>query len=777
MMHRSLIMMLLASIMISITFGMTHNFHGVPRELKTDYTHIDPHRVANEFDLLEPASFRVGFEVNTHGDSYSEGGSEYLNTDTFLRGSPANGRKLSGPVCAAGRTYTISVVNGTSSALGIDNGDIIRIEYTSSAPAVGDWIAAYSPAGANISETVPVKWAYADVHPTYASTGLGYLYFNFTNLREDVSFYFFTGGIYNGSCAVQSTLHQGYPNVYFNDPNEPLRPRIVPSGDPDIFKLLWNTNNSADPTLEYGTSSGSYSLSVSATTSRLTKDMMCTGQGSHATGSGWRDTGAIHTAKFTGMKSYTAGTKIYYRFGDNTANTWSQEYIFHVPPQAGQQPPNRPTTAILFCDLGRGSMDDAETWNEYGRPAYNTSRFAAARAQAGEIDAVFHGGDLSYARGYMAVWDFYMDQMGPLTSSALYFSTVGNHESDWPLGYTFYNVSDSGGECGVACQTMYPMPTPASTNEPWWSYDVGIMHFVGMSTEHNFTYGSPQYAFIESDLAAVNRTLTPWVIFNGHRPMYVSSTFDTPGMNFSDDNVMNLLIDHIEPLLQKYQVNIAFWGHNHVYTRMSAVSQQCVVSNSEPATINGQTWNVYDTPQSPVHLLVGNAGATFSNNSLPVNPDWVESLSNFYGYNVVTAVNSSYFEWVAYNSNEHDEESVYERIVVTQNVSNWGGNWTLPESTIACINSKGSSTTSDENNFFLSSGFYVLVGVVSAICIFALAYYLYQKSLGKLREETTRASQGDRSGEDYWRNKAVEDSNTNNLRSPLTMDIQDRETH
>lgn len=43
-----------------------------------------------------------------------------------------------------------------------------------------------------------------------------------------------------------------------------------------------------------------------------------------------------------------------------------------------------------------------------------------------------------------------------------------------------------------------------------------------MSTENNFTAGSPQYEWMENDLKSVNRTLTPWVVIAGHRPMYSS---------------------------------------------------------------------------------------------------------------------------------------------------------------------------------------------------------------------------------------------------------------
>ena len=39
------------------------------------------------------------------------------------------------------------------------------------------------------------------------------------------------------------------------------------------------------------------------------------------------------------------------------------------------------------------------------------------------------------------------------------------------------------------------------------------------TTEWDFTTGSAQYNFIKSALASVDRSVTPWVIFMGHRPM------------------------------------------------------------------------------------------------------------------------------------------------------------------------------------------------------------------------------------------------------------------
>lgn len=159
---------------------------------------------------------------------------------------------------------------------------------------------------------------------------------------------------------------------------------------------------------------------------------------------------------------------------------------------------------------------------------------------------IYHGGDISYATGYLSVWDFYLDMLSPMAGSALYLTTVGNHESDYYNSASYFSNSDSGGECGgdahansssssccshlltsraVLTTSLIPMPAPATTNQPWWSYNVGLFHFVGMSSEHDFHEGSAQYAFIEADLKAVDRNLTPWVIFGSHRAMYINSNY------------------------------------------------------------------------------------------------------------------------------------------------------------------------------------------------------------------------------------------------------------
>ena len=43
---------------------------------------------------------------------------------------------------------------------------------------------------------------------------------------------------------------------------------------------------------------------------------------------------------------------------------------------------------------------------------------------------------------------------------------------------SFFDVGDSGGECGVPTATHVPLPL-------WWSADIGAIHIIAMCTEVN----------------------------------------------------------------------------------------------------------------------------------------------------------------------------------------------------------------------------------------------------------------------------------------------------
>ena len=68
-----------------------------------------------------------------------------------------------------------------------------------------------------------------------------------------------------------------------------------------------------------------------------------------------------------------------------------------------------------------------------------------------------------------------------------------------------------------------------------YSYDFGLVHFIMMSTEHNFEPNSRQYRWLENDLKKIDRKKTPWVIFGGHRAMYASQDEHGEELSLTED--------------------------------------------------------------------------------------------------------------------------------------------------------------------------------------------------------------------------------------------------
>lgn len=80
------------------------------------------------------------------------------------------------------------------------------------------------------------------------------------------------------------------------------------------------------------------------------------------------------------------------------------------------------------------------------------------------------------------------------------------------------------------------------------------------------------------------------VIFSGHRPLYDSTTYGFHSV------VVSNMRTAIEPLLVKYRVNLALWGHVHVYERT------CGMNNFVSAQ---------DDSDAPVHVIIGMAGHNY----------------------------------------------------------------------------------------------------------------------------------------------------------------------
>ena len=224
----------------------------------------------------------------------------------------------------------------------IDNDDIVYVTFSSTSPGEGDWIGAYSPPNADVTSTAPIKFGYCDGSPysTYLTSGAGQLAFNLTNMRSGVSFKYFTSGTLDPVLVANSSSIVEFKNI-----NQPLRNRIVATGDHNVYNLLWSSATSSTPVLKWGIENNTYIYTSFATSSTITKSSLCSGGA--ATSTGWHELGLIHTANFTGIVDAGLSSKmIYYIFGDESTGDFSLQQTFHVPPLPGTQPPDRPTQVL-----------------------------------------------------------------------------------------------------------------------------------------------------------------------------------------------------------------------------------------------------------------------------------------------------------------------------------------------------------------------------------------------------------------------------------------------
>ena len=95
----------------------------------------------------------------------------------------------------------------------------------------------------------------------------------------------------------------------------------------------------------------------------------------------------------------------------------------------------------------------------------------------------------------------------------------------------------------------------------------------------------PFWEPIGQKLCFILSRLRPWIILYGHRPMYCSSSDDSDHMCDEDTNPMKngfprLGIPGFEKLLWKYNVDVAFWAHEHNFERFWPVYDGKVLNGS-----------------------------------------------------------------------------------------------------------------------------------------------------------------------------------------------------
>ena len=105
-------------------------------------------------------------------------------------------------------------------------------------------------------------------------------------------------------------------------------------------------------------------------------------------------------------------------------------------------------------------------------------------------------------------------------------------------------------------------------------------------------FSDEMVAFAQADLKAVDRSITPWVIANFHRPMYcVGDAECNVGLSFA-----TRLKRALEDTFYDEGVDLVINGHIHAYQRSYPVYREAVRSQ--------EYWDA----RAPVHIVQGASG-------------------------------------------------------------------------------------------------------------------------------------------------------------------------
>ncbi|KAM4107650.1 hypothetical protein ACB094_04G161900 [Castanea mollissima] len=509
----------------------------------------------------------------------------------------------------------------------------VTVDLVSPNPSSDDWIGVFSPAKFNSSTcppendpkeqtpyicSSPIKYMFAnhESNSQYASTGKASLRFQLINQRADFSFALFSGGLANPKLVAVSNF------ISFDNPKAPLYPRLAQGKSWNEMTVTWTSGydiNEAVPIVEWGRQGETQSRSPAATLT-FDRTSLC---GSPARTVGWRDPGFIHTSF---LKNLWPNSVYTYRVGhllSKGSYIWGKNYSFKSSPYPGQNSLQR---VVIFGDMGKAERDGSNEYSNYQPGSLNTTDQLVN--DLNDIDIVFHIGDITYANGYISQWDQFTSQVEPIASKVPYMIASGNHERDWPNTGSFYDKTDSGGECGVLAETMFYVPAE-NRAKFWYSTSYGMFHFCIADTEHDWREGTEQYKFIEHCLASVDRQKQPWLIFAAHRVLGYSSDYYY-GLEGAFEEPMGR--ESLQKLWQKYKVDLAFYGHVHNYERSCPIYQnQCVKSESSH----------YSGPvDGTIHVVVGGGGSHLSTFS-GVTPRWSLYRDYDYGFVKLTAFNHS----------------------------------------------------------------------------------------------------------------------------------------
>jgi len=461
------------------------------------------------------------------------------------------------------------------------------------------------PASPPFLQSAPIKFIECSSSSDFTRSGAGSRSIRLLAYRTPLKVAIFSGGY--AADSVPKLLACSHTPLVASDAGEPRYPRLARRGSRDEMSLTWSSLDHRSTHAGLFLSSGSLTPAqrVWSTVTTYNASSLC---GSPANSSGFADPGFHHTVVFRTLRP----GEYFYRVGSLQGSFLMSD--------------SKSVRIALIADVGATEPDGMHYhWEE--PMASTTYNLTLGR----KPDIVLHLGDLSYATGYAAKWDLFLDQMTSISARVPYMTALGNHEQDfgrtptWPPrpGTKPHAVdsNDSGGECAIPTYTRFPMPVESDQPSGWYHFSQGPVAFVILNSEWNVSAGSRQYSFLRSSLESIDRSVTPWVIVGCHRPIY-----DILGRA---DSMLGR--DDVEDVLREFEVDFILYGHIHNAQRTCPMYRGKCTRAKQQGGFPGT-----------VHAVVGNGGEGLT--PFPQQrPSW--SLFEYYGWgfnelevNLTTAV-------------------------------------------------------------------------------------------------------------------------------------------
>eukprot|EP00656_Telonema_subtile_P040233 TRINITY_DN452_c0_g1_i1.p1 TRINITY_DN452_c0_g1~~TRINITY_DN452_c0_g1_i1.p1 ORF type:complete len:602 (-),score=155.73 TRINITY_DN452_c0_g1_i1:145-1950(-) len=294
------------------------------------------------------------------------------------------------------------------------------------------------------------------------------------------------------------------------------------------------------------------------------------------------------------------------------------------------------------------------SYGDMGHSHYNAMGNLKDDCANGKVDAILHMGDHAYdmsnagdKRG-----DAYMNSFQPALTGCPWIPVIGNHEgNDGDNNYRYLNMTFGetlGASTSSATSALGDLLSkttllgagkhsgvPSNTSR-YFSVDIGMIHIAAVDLNAG-SLGDAQSAWLEADLAAVDRSVTPWVFGTSHFPLLTAKSQDSSAARFigevaeyypdgehsfvqakCDSNgvcertVGELLGDiqaELMPILVKHGVDVWNAGHVHDYESDWPV---CFSGSTNSTDIckdsTGAPIKSFDHPKGIVHVTEGNGG-------------------------------------------------------------------------------------------------------------------------------------------------------------------------